>query len=135
MVGLVQFEMEEDVTMQMSPILTLHICAGIVGLLSGAVAMSFRKGSRCHGIAGKVFVISMLSLGASAMYLAVMNHEVGNFVAGILTIYLVTTACLTARRRDGETSIFVPGNGWGPQALLVICPFPFWAIGNPSLIG
>jgi uncharacterized membrane protein len=92
--------------MQISPILALHICAGIVGLLSGAVAMSFRKGSRRHGIAGKVFVIAMLSLGASAMYLAVMKHEVGNFVGGILTIYLVTTGWLTARRRDGETSIF-----------------------------
>jgi hypothetical protein len=88
------------------PILMLHICAGTVGLLSGAVAISFRKGSRRHAMAGQVFVISMLSLGASAMYLAVMKHEVGNFVGGILTIYLVATAWLTARRRDGETSIF-----------------------------
>lgn len=92
--------------MQMSPILALHICAGTVGLLSGAVAISFRKGSSRHGIAGRVFVISMLGLGASAMYLAVMKHEVGNFVGGILTIYLVTTAWLTARRRDGETGVF-----------------------------
>ena len=90
----------------MSPILALHICSGTVGLLSGAVAASFRKGSRRHAIAGKVFVISMVSLGASAMYLAVMKREVGNFVGGILTIYLVTTAWLTARRKDGETGIF-----------------------------
>src|SRR5438270_3688289 len=92
--------------MQMSPILALHICAGIVGLVSGAVAISFRKGSRRHGTAGKVFVFAMLGLGASAMYLAVVKHEIGNFVAGILTIYLVTTAWLTVRRKDGETGIF-----------------------------
>ena len=90
----------------MSPILALHICSGTVGLLSGAVAASFRKGSRRHAIAGKVFVISMLSLGASAMYLAVLKQEIGNFVGGILTIYLVTTAWLTARRKDGDTGIF-----------------------------
>jgi uncharacterized membrane protein len=48
----------------------------------------------------------MLSLGASAMYLAVMKHEVGNFVAGTLVIYLVTTAWLTALRRNGGTNIF-----------------------------
>lgn len=90
----------------MSPILALHICAGTTGLLSGAVAISFRKGSRRHGIAGEVFVVSMLSLGASAMYLAAMKHDVGNFVGGLLTIYLVTTAWLTARRRDCETSMF-----------------------------
>lgn len=89
-----------------TPILALHICAGTIGLLSGAVAMSFRKGSPRHAIAGKVFVISMLSLGASAMVLAVMKHEVGNFIGGILTIYLVTTAWLTARRRVGESGIF-----------------------------
>jgi hypothetical protein len=34
----------------------------------------------------------MLSLGASAMYLAARKHQSGNFVGGILTIYLVTTA-------------------------------------------
>jgi uncharacterized membrane protein len=90
----------------MSPILALHICAGTTGLLSGAVAISFRKGSRRHGIAGEVFVVSMLSLGASAMYLAAMKHDIGNFVGGLLTIYLVTTAWLTARRRDRETSMF-----------------------------
>jgi hypothetical protein len=89
-----------------TPILVLHICGGTVGLLSGGASMSFRKGSRRHGIAGKVFVISMVVLGASAMYLALMKHEVGNFIGGILTIYLVTTAWLTARRRDGEMSIF-----------------------------
>jgi hypothetical protein len=48
----------------------------------------------------------MLGLGASAMYLAVMKHEVGNFIGGILTIYLVTTAWLTVRRKNRETSIF-----------------------------
>lgn len=89
----------------MSPILALHICAGTTGLLSGAVAISFRKGSRRHGIAGRVFVASMLSLGASAMYLAAMKHDTGNFIGGLLTIYLITTAWLTARRRDGETSM------------------------------
>lgn len=90
----------------MSAILVIHICAGTVGLVSGAVAITFRKGSRRHGIAGKVFVVSMLSLGASAMYLAIVKHEVGNFIGGILTVYLVTTAWLTARRKDGETSVF-----------------------------
>lgn len=89
-----------------SPVLILHICSGTAGLLSGAVAMSFRKGSRRHRIAGKVFVISMVSLGASAMYLALMKHDWGNFIGGILVIYLVTTAWLTAWRKDGETSIF-----------------------------
>ena len=98
------------------PILILHICSGTVGMLSGFVAVFFRKGSRRHAIAGDTFVISMLTLGASGVYLAIMKSQPGNILGGTLTFYLVATAWLTARRKnkEGETSIF----DWG--ALLVI---------------
>ena len=58
-----------------SPQVLFPICAGILGLLSGAVAMSFRKGSRRHRVAGNVFFISMLSLGASGAYLALIDRK------------------------------------------------------------
>src|SRR6266852_467716 len=90
--------------MGFSPILVLHISAGMVGILSGTAAVSFRKGPARHAQAGKVFVIAMLTMAASAVYLA-LKHQPNN-VGGILTFYLVGTAWLTARRRDGETSIF-----------------------------
>jgi hypothetical protein len=51
--------------MSLWPLVVFHSCAGTVALLSGAVAMSFRKGSRRHGLAGNVFVISMMGLAAS----------------------------------------------------------------------
>jgi uncharacterized membrane protein len=99
--------------MSSSPVLALHISGGVLGLLSGAAAMSFRKGSRRHRIAGKIFVISMLCMAAGAVFLAIMKHDVGNVFGGLMTFYFVTTAWLTARRREGETGIF----DWG--ALLV----------------
>jgi uncharacterized membrane protein len=92
--------------MSFSPLLPLHISAGLVGILSGTAAMCFRKGSQRHALAGKVFVIAMLTLGASAVYLALMKHQLGNVLGGTFTLYLVATAWATARRRDGETSIF-----------------------------
>jgi hypothetical protein len=92
--------------MSYSPILTVHICAGSLGLLSGAAAMSFRKGSPRHVLAGRVFVASMLTMGAVAVYLAIVKHQPNNIGGGILTCYLIGTAWLTARRRDGETSRF-----------------------------
>ena len=101
----------------MSPLLPLHISAGIVGILSGAAAMSFRKGSARHALAGKIFVISMLTMAASAVYLAALKHQNNNVGGGVLTFYLVATAWVTAKRRDGETSIF----DW--VALLI----PLWA--------
>jgi len=99
------------------PILVLHICGGLVGLLSGAAAMAFRKGSRLHGIAGQVFVASMLTMSAAGVTLAVMKSQPGNILGGALTFYLVATAWMTARRVTPETSFF----DWG--ALLIV-----WAV-------
>ncbi len=92
--------------MGFSPILALHIAAGIVGILSGTAAMSFRKGYPRHTQAGQIVVLAMLTMAAAAVYLAVINHEPNNVGGGVLTFYLVGTAWLTARRRDGEPSRF-----------------------------
>src|SRR6266568_7621414 len=95
------------------PILVLHICAGILGLLSGTAAISFRKGSRQHVLAGNIFVVSMMGMSTAGACLALMKHQMNNVFGGVLAFYLVTTAWATARRRDGKTSSF----DWG--ALLV----------------
>src|SRR6266851_6279520 len=89
-----------------SPLLPVHISAGIVGIVSGTAAMSFRKGSPLHALAGKVFVAAMLTLASSAVYLAIMKNQVGNILGGTFAFYLVATAWATARRGDGKTGIF-----------------------------
>ncbi len=90
--------------MTYTPILLTHVCAGTLGLLSGSAALSFRKGSDRHVLAGKIFVASMMVMGFGAVYLAIERHQPNNIGGGILTFYLIGTAWLTARRRDGETS-------------------------------
>jgi hypothetical protein len=92
--------------MPYSPILVAHICAGSVGLLSGTAAISFRKGSPRHALAGKIFVASMLTMAIGAVYLAILRHQPSNIGGGILTFYLIGTAWLTVRRRPGQTSRF-----------------------------
>jgi hypothetical protein len=91
--------------MSTHPLLIFHICAGTLGLLSGAVAVSFLKGSRRHGVAGNIFVIAMMGLAASGAYMALLKSQPGNILGGTLTFYLVTTAWMTARRRDTGTGI------------------------------
>jgi hypothetical protein len=90
--------------MSYSPALIAHICGGSLGLLSRTAAMAFRKGSPRHVLAGRVFVEAMLTMGAFATYLAITRHQPNNIGGGILTVYLIGTAWLTARRKDGETS-------------------------------
>ncbi len=89
-----------------SPLLPVHIAGGIVGILSGSAAMIFRKGGPRHALAGKIFVAAMLTLASSAVYLAIIRHQTSNILAGTFAFYLITTAWITARRGDGETSIF-----------------------------
>jgi hypothetical protein len=92
--------------MSLSYVLHLHIGSGAVGMLSGFVAMSFRKGSRRHALAGDVFVISMLILSASGVLLAAAKSQPGNILGGTLTFYLVATAWMTANRTEVKTGIF-----------------------------
>ena len=93
------------------PLVLFHISAGMVGLLSGAVAASLRKGSRRHGVAGNVFVVSMLGMSATGAYMAFVapHRETINVLMGTLTFYLVATAWRTARRRNGGTDVFDGG--------------------------
>jgi len=84
----------------------IHICGAIVGLLSGFMAMMFRKGSGLHGAAGNVFFVSMLSMSAAGAYMAAfIKPNNGNIMGGVLTFYLVATGWMTARRRTRETGM------------------------------
>lgn len=96
-------------TVLYSPLLPVHITSGMLGILSGAAALTFRKGSPRHALAGKIFVASMLTMATAAVYLAILKHQTPNILAGVLAFYLITTGWLTARRSAGVTS----GVDWG----------------------
>ena len=90
-----------------SLIILTHICSAVVGVLSGFLAMSLRKGSGWHGAAGSVFFVSMLTMSSSAAYIAAfLRPNTINLIAGLLTLYLVVTGWNAARRRDGRTGAF-----------------------------
>jgi uncharacterized membrane protein len=114
-----------------SPIMLVHILAGTTGLLSGTVALSLRKGSSRHALAGRIFVVSMLTMAAAAVYLAIVRHQPNNIGGGIMTFYLVGTAWLTARRRDGETSRY----DWALLLIPLVTGLLGWKNGLDALRG
>jgi hypothetical protein len=89
-----------------SPLLPVHVAGGIVGIGAGTAAMLYPKGSPGHARAGRVFVAGMLVMAAAATYLAVLKRQPHNVGGGIFTFYLILTAWLTARGRDGETHFY-----------------------------
>ncbi|HUJ14015.1 MAG TPA: hypothetical protein VL284_09535 [Thermoanaerobaculia bacterium] len=87
--------------MMHASLLILHIGTAVIGLLSGALSMVFKKGSSLHRIAGNIFFVSMMTMaGAGAILGAFFKVNVGNVMGGVLVLYLVGTAWITARRRE-----------------------------------
>jgi uncharacterized membrane protein len=88
-------------------IMWIHISAGIVAILAGAVAVAARKGGSVHKLAGTWFFGSMLVLGVSASVLEPFRTpEPGSPIVGIFVCYFILTSWVTARRRDGATGRF-----------------------------
>ena len=73
-----------------STILPIHIAAGGLALVLGAVALSVKKGGNIHRRIGLVFVYAMLVMGVTAAIL-------GNMGGGIMAVYFVVTALTTVR--------------------------------------
>jgi len=100
----------------------LHIAGGVVGLLSGVVAMAARKGGRLHRLAGNIFFVAMLVMAVFAIYLGfVRPRAFVNVFIGIFVGYLVATSWITVRRPAG--SIGLPEKLGLATALLLCAPF------------
>jgi hypothetical protein len=78
-------------------LLPVHIVAGGLAVILGAIALVASKGAFLHRKAGMLFVYAMLTMGASASILAMGNGQTANFIGGIMCAYFVITA-LTAVR-------------------------------------
>jgi uncharacterized membrane protein len=84
-------------------VFVLHVAAGAIALLGGAIALSALKGGNLHRRAGKIFVVAMLTMAVAADYLAVVRpDQLPNLLVGTFTFYLITTAWLTVYRPEGE---------------------------------
>jgi uncharacterized membrane protein len=82
----------------MPVLLPIHIAAGSLAIILGAVALSVRKGGAIHRRSGRLFVYAMLVMGISASILEfVKNAAVTNVVAALMSIYFVGTALTTVR--------------------------------------
>ena len=87
-------------------VLPIHIAAGTFSVLTGAAALLLRKGGRAHRTAGSVFIFAMIIMGATA---AALGRDIGNTLAGGMTIYMVTTGWMAGRRRDKQAGLFEVG--------------------------
>ena len=84
----------------------LHVGGGTLALVSGTVAAIARKGGPLHRAAGTVFFLSMLVMAIFAAYLAVVvPDQLVNVFIATFTTYLIATAWLTVRRKEGTVGL------------------------------
>lgn len=118
-------------------ILTAHIAGGVVGLLSGFVAIVARKGARTHRAAGTVFFVAMPINGATAATLGVLHASPEDIFAGFTTVYLVATAWLTVRRmqsRFGAAEVAAGLAALGAAVFIISSPMLANALDEPEKI-
>ncbi len=79
-------------------LLPIHIAAGGLAIVLGAVALSVKKGGTVHRRSGLLFVYAMLVMGTTASILG-LRHGLtdGNVMAAFMTAYFVGTALTTVR--------------------------------------
>ena len=88
----------------------IHIIAGLVAILAGAMAMIAAKGSPLHRKSGNVFTMSMLIMTGSAAIVSFFlrtDHVTG--VVALVTAYLVGTSWLVVKRKVADSRQLLAG--------------------------
>jgi len=79
-------------------LLPIHIAAGGLAIILGALALSVKKGGNIHRRSGLLFVYAMLVMGATASLLELRKSPTGGNVFAVFMIaYFVGTALTTVR--------------------------------------
>jgi len=109
-------------------LLPIHVIGGVVGVLSGFVALYAFKGATLHRRTGMVFVYAMLVMSLTGVMVAIGRPGAAmNVPAGLTTAYLVVTALATVRRptaarerleRAAMAAGFALGAGSGVAAIV-----------------
>jgi uncharacterized membrane protein len=111
----------------------LHISGGTVGILSGGAAAVVRKGERLHRLFGTIFVASMLTMAGAAIFVALVIPQQPNVLAGLFAFYLVASAWITVKRKEGTVGRLERGAAlFACAATLTALMFGAQALSDPK---
>lgn len=104
-------------------LLPVHVTAGMLAIILGAVALSVKKGGSIHRRSGMLFVYAMIVMGTTASILEIVRGGgAANLVSALLSVYFVGTGLTTVR----------PASKWtraiNATALTVAIGLAFFAI-------
>jgi uncharacterized membrane protein len=107
-------------------LMPIHVAAGGLALILGALALSVKKGGPIHRRSGVLFVYAMVAMAVTAAML-------GNVGGGLMTIYFVATAWMTVRSDSAWTRRITAGCGlFGAVFAILTIRLGWQAFNTPS---
>ena len=85
----------------MEILLSIHILAGSVALVSAALALSTEKGKKFHVLIGKAYFWSMVIIFLTALPMSIITGNVFLFLIAIFSFYLAFSGMRFAKNRTG----------------------------------
>ena len=85
----------------MGILLSIHILAGSVALVSAALALSSEKGKKFHVLIGKAYFWSMVIIFLTAIPMSIITGNVFLFLIAIFSFYLAFSGMRFAKNRTG----------------------------------
>ena len=85
----------------MGILFSIHILAGLVGLVSAALALSTEKGKKFHVLIGKAYFWSMVIIFLTALPMSIITGNVFLFLIAIFSFYLAFSGMRFAKNRTG----------------------------------
>jgi uncharacterized membrane protein/TM2 domain-containing membrane protein YozV len=116
-------------------LLPIHIIAGLIGIVSGFIALFTLKGAKLHRKSGIIFVYAMLAVAVTGAVMGALISEMSAVIPGTLTFYLVITALRTVRHPDLKFHwIDLAAMLWGLTVGIISIIYGLVAEGQPTAL-
>jgi len=92
--------------MTFPPIVLIHLIAGSIAIIAGFASLMVPRNSSQHKVAGNTFLLSILMLGITSVYVAYTRTIMLSLVNGVFICYLSSTSWMAIKRKAGSTGYF-----------------------------
>ncbi|HEY8609106.1 MAG TPA: DUF2306 domain-containing protein [Noviherbaspirillum sp.] len=84
--------------MAFTPVILIHVATAGLALVLGGIALAARKGSTLHRIAGRTWVVLMLTTALVSFGIRSHGHFSAIHILSVVTLVAVTAAIVAAAR-------------------------------------
>lgn len=93
----------------MDVITLVHVAGGVVGLITGAVALGVQKGAALHVRVGWVFVVAMLIMAIPGGVVSLLADKPFDALSSLMTFYLIISGWSTFKDHAGRYRLLMMG--------------------------